>query len=295
MATAVSHFQRRHGLEVTGKVGKETLAELNVPVEDRIRQIQSNMERWRWMPASLGDRYILVNIPEFRLDLIEAGKPALTMRVVVGKTTSRTPAFSDRMTYLELNPNWNIPASIAKEEILPKLGADPGYLARHDMEMVDEPGAPNRLRQRPGPANPLGQIKFMFPNEFDIYLHDSPADHLFSQAERDFSHGCIRLEKPVELAAYLLKENPEVDARDDPGGHPVRREPDDPAPPAYRRPPPLLDRLGGPGRHRRAPQGPLRPRRPAAESPDGRAAGLAGSAGFAGGAAGEATSPQLRS
>ncbi|MFL6192639.1 MAG: murein L,D-transpeptidase [Thermoanaerobaculia bacterium] len=203
LASAVSRFQKRHGLEVTGRVDDDTLAELNVPVADRIRQIQVNMERWRWLPATLGDRYILVNVPEFRLDLIEGGKPAYAMRVVVGKDQSRTPAFSDRMTYIELNPSWNIPDSIAEKEIQPKLASDPGYLERHDMEMVD-----GRIRQRPGKDNPLGQIKFMFPNEFDIYLHDTPADHLFDRAERDFSHGCIRLEKPIELASILLKGDP---------------------------------------------------------------------------------------
>lgn len=203
LAAAVSRFQQRHGLEVTGEVGEETLAELNVPVQDRIRQLQVNMERWRWLPGSFGDRYILVNVPEFRLDLVEGGKPVYTMRVVVGKEQSRTPAFSDKMTYLELNPAWNIPDSIMKEEILPKLAADPGYLARNNMEVI--PDTDGRLRQRPGPDNPLGQIKFMFPNEYDIYLHDTPADHLFSRTERDFSHGCIRLEKPVEFANILLK------------------------------------------------------------------------------------------
>jgi murein L,D-transpeptidase YcbB/YkuD len=207
VASAVSHFQRRHGLEVTGKVDEDTLAELNVPVADRIRQLQVNMERWRWLPATFGDRYILVNVPEFRLDLVEAGRTALTMRVIVGKEQSRTPAFSDKMTFIELNPSWNVPDSIAKAEILPKLASDPGYLARHNMEVVHEGGA-ERIRQRPGDDNPLGKIKFMFPNEFDIYLHDTPADHLFDKAERDFSHGCIRLEKPIELAAYLLKDDP---------------------------------------------------------------------------------------
>lgn len=205
LAAAVSSFQQRHGLEVTGKVDEETLAELNVPVADRIRQLQVNMERWRWLPGSFGDRYILVNVPEFKLDLVEGGKPVYTMRVVVGKEQSRTPAFSDKMTYLELNPAWNIPTTIAREEILPKVAADPGYLARNNMEVV--PGT-DRLRQRPGPDNPLGKIKFMFPNEYDIYLHDTPADHLFSRTERDFSHGCIRLEKPVEFANILLKGDP---------------------------------------------------------------------------------------
>ena len=207
VAAGVVRFQRRHGLETTGKVDEDTLAELNVPVEDRIRQLQFNMERWRWMPATLGDRYILVNVPDFRLDLVEAGRPALTMKVIVGKDQSRTPAFSDKMTFLELNPSWNIPKSIAEKEILPKLASDPGYLASHNMEWVDE-GGESRLRQLPGEDNPLGKVKFMFPNEFDIYLHDTPAHHLFSQAERDFSHGCIRLERPLDLAHYLLQDDP---------------------------------------------------------------------------------------
>ncbi len=205
VAAAVSRFQKRHGLEVTGKVDKDTLAELNVPAAARVREIELNLERWRWMPSDLGQRYIWVNIPEFRMALIESGKPALEMRVVVGKAQqNRTPVFSDRMTYLELNPACNIPTSIAEEEILPKAAGDPGYLASHNIEVVQE-GSKSRLRQRPGPDNPLGQVKFMFPNEHDIYLHDSPAEHLFAETERDFSHGCIRLERPMDLAHVLLQ------------------------------------------------------------------------------------------
>lgn len=205
VTAAVSRFQKRHGLAITGKVDKDTLEELNVPAAARVRQIEINLERWRWMPADLGDRYIRVNIPEFKMALIENGQPALEMRVVVGKAQqSRTPVFSDKMTYLELNPAWNIPPGIAAEELLPKEAANPGYLGRNGIEVVQE-GAQTRLRQRPGPRNPLGQVKFMFPNEFDIYLHDTPADHLFARAERDFSHGCIRLERPMELAHVLLQ------------------------------------------------------------------------------------------
>lgn len=208
ITAAISRFQKRHGLEPTGKVDDDTLAELNVPVGDRIRQIELNMERWRWLPNSLGDRYIYVNVPEFRMELVDHGRKAIDMPVVVGKQQSQTPVFSDRMTYLELNPEWNIPANIAENEILPKLASNPGYLASHNMEMVDTGGKP-RIRQLPGPDNPLGQIKFMFPNEYDVYLHDTPADHLFSRTERDFSHGCIRLERPVQLAEYLLKDDPD--------------------------------------------------------------------------------------
>lgn len=205
VTAAVARFQKRYGLEVTGKVDKDTLEEMDVPVAARIRQIEINLERWRWMPSDLGERYIRVNIPELKMALIDHGKPAIEMRVVVGEAQkSRTPVFSDKMTYLELNPAWNIPPSIAEEEILPKAAGDPGYLARNNIEVVTE-GSTTRLRQRPGPDNPLGQIKFMFPNEHDIYLHDTPADHLFTEAERDLSHGCIRLERPMDLAHVLLK------------------------------------------------------------------------------------------
>lgn len=229
LAAAVSRFQSRHGLDSTGVVDADTQEALNVPLQVRIAQMVANLERWRWMPSDLGERYILVNIPEYRMELVESGRPALAMRVVVGKTQSRTPVFSDQMTYLELNPVWNLPNTIASEEIVPKLASDPSYLARNNMEVVKgwsddaesvDPGSVNwaslgqngsdyRLRQRPGGSNPLGKVKFMFPNEWDIYLHDTPADHLFSQEERDFSHGCIRLEKPLALAEYLLKDDPD--------------------------------------------------------------------------------------
>lgn len=227
VAAAVSHFQRRHGLEPTGKVGDETLAELNVPVTDRIRQIEVNQERWRWMPDSLGDRYILVNVPDFHLDVVEDGQVPLSMRVVVGKAKSHTPIFSSRMAYLQLNPEWNLPDDIAAKEIAPKLARDPGYLARHNMELVrvrgnqEEgvspasadlsklgKGSPYRLRQRSGADNPLGQVKFVFPNPFDVYLHGTTSPHLFARTVRSFSHGCVRLEKPLDLAAYLLKDDP---------------------------------------------------------------------------------------
>jgi murein L,D-transpeptidase YcbB/YkuD len=208
VAQAIARFQQRHGLEPDGKLGEDTVAELNVPVQERIRQIEINLERWRWLPSTLGDSYVWVNVPEFRMELYDEGRKAIDMAVVVGKQQSQTPVFSDMMEYLELNPEWNIPPSIAEGEILPKLASDPGYLASHNMEFVGE-GANQRIRQRSGPDNPLGQVKFMFPNEHDVYLHDSPADHLFSREERDFSHGCVRLERPVQLAEYLLRDKPE--------------------------------------------------------------------------------------
>lgn len=208
VAQAVARFQQRHGLEPDGKLGEDTLAEFNVPAQERVRQIEINLERWRWLPNSLGESYVWVNVPEFRMELYDEGRKAIDMAVVVGKQQSQTPVFSDQMEYLELNPEWNIPPSITEGEILPKLASDPGYLARNNMEWVGD-GANQRLRQRPGPDNPLGQIKFMFPNEHDVYLHDTPADHLFAKEDRDFSHGCIRLERPVQLGEYLLRDDPD--------------------------------------------------------------------------------------
>jgi murein L,D-transpeptidase YcbB/YkuD len=227
VAAAVSHFQRRHGLEPTGKVDGDTLAELNVPAEERVRQIEVNLERWRWMPASLGDRYIEVNVPDFHLDVVEGGAVPLTMRAIVGKPKNRTPIFSSRMDNLQLNPVWNLPNSIVRKEIAPKLASDPGYLRRHGMVLIRVRGnhegavrpaaanlsklgrgSPYRLRQRSGANNALGQVKFVFPNPFDVYLHGTTSPRLFARTERGLSHGCIRLEKPQDLAAYLLKDDP---------------------------------------------------------------------------------------
>ncbi len=228
LESAVRRFQARHGLEPTGVVGSEELAALNVPVQARIRQIALNMERWRWLPGELGDRYVVVNIPDFVLQLYEHGRPLLAMRVIVGKEYSRTPIFSDTLTYVVFNPYWNVPASIVAEELADSIRDDPGYLEAHHMRVFDGPGDDAReidpgdldwsalltagsgysLRQDPGPQNPLGRIKFMFPNRFNVYLHDTPAGHLFDRRERGYSHGCIRIENPVELANYLLRDKP---------------------------------------------------------------------------------------
>jgi murein L,D-transpeptidase YcbB/YkuD len=225
---AVAAFQMRHGIEADGIVGAKTLEALNVSVKDRIRQIELNMERWRWLPESLGEHYIVVNSADFSMEVFEKGVPILSMRIVVGKPFWHTPSFSSVMTYLVLNPSWNVPRNITFEELLPKIQEDPTYLETHgyqvltgwgEEEMEIDPGTVNwggvtreniwfRLRQRPGVNNPLGRIKFMFPNEYDIYMHDTPAKGLFSLSVRTFSHGCIRIEKPMELALYLLRENP---------------------------------------------------------------------------------------
>jgi murein L,D-transpeptidase YcbB/YkuD len=200
---------------------------LNVPAEARAWQIAANLERWRWLPRSLGRRYILVNIANFTLDVIEDDHPVLSMRIIVGKPYQHTPVFSALMTNLVLNPSWYVPPSIAREEILPLLRRDPTYLAKQHMRVYQGQGAewqelnprtinwsqvsathfPYRLRQVPGPKNPLGRIKFTFPNQFSIYLHDTSSPELFAQTVRTFSHGCIRIEKPIELAEYVLQGN----------------------------------------------------------------------------------------
>ena len=222
LQNSVRRFQRRHGLTDDAVVGPALAAELNVPLDARIRQIELNMERWRWLPRDLGDRHILVNIPDMRLDVRERGNVPLTMRVVVGKQDTPTPIFNDEMTYLVFAPYWNVPPDIAEKETLPSVLTDPGFLARTNMEVVDESGrsvdagsidlsAPEkyRFRQRPGTSNSLGLVKFMFPNQFNVYLHDTPADSLFAQASRSLSHGCVRLEQPEKLAAYVLRDQPE--------------------------------------------------------------------------------------
>jgi len=219
---AVKRFQRRHGLLDDAVVGPALAAEMNVPVEARIRQIALNMERWRWLPRDLGDPHILVNIPEMRLDVSEHGTTAVTMRVVVGKPDTQTPIFNDQMTYLVFAPVWNVPDDIAEQETLPAALNDPGFLSRMNMEVVDASGnAVNpatmdlsslekyRFRQRPGGSNALGLVKFMFPNQFNVYLHDTPTDSLFARASRSFSHGCVRLEQPEKLAEYVLRDQPE--------------------------------------------------------------------------------------
>ena len=225
LESAVRKFQRRHGLKDDGRVGKSTLKEINVPVETRIRQIALNMDRLRWLSDDMGRNYIFVNIADFSLEVMEDERPVMVMRIIAGKDEQRSCVLSAKMTYLELNPFWRVPDSIAAKEILPQVKKDPGYLAQKNMKVFKDwkdnakemdprlinwsrVGASNlgyKFRQEPGPLNPLGRIKFIFPNECEIYLHDTPARHLFGRTRRDLSHGCIRVEKPVELATYLLR------------------------------------------------------------------------------------------
>jgi murein L,D-transpeptidase YcbB/YkuD len=216
---AVRAFQERHGLAPDGRVGSRTLEALNVPVEDRIRQLEINLERFRWLPPDLGTELVWVNIPEFRLRAFRDGREVLSMPVVVGAARSPTPTFHEKIVHAVLNPYWNVPESIALDEVAPKAKGDPGYLRRAQFELLDERGSPlppekfeadllregrHRIRRKPGPFNDLGRIKFMLPNPFRVYLHDTPARHLFERASRAFSHGCIRLGRPLELARYLF-------------------------------------------------------------------------------------------
>ena len=231
VVAAVKLFQKDAGLKQTGIVSGETLKQLNVPISTRIDQLILNMERWRWLPKKFEPNYLLVNIPEFTLHVIEGDKEAFTMPVIVGKVLHETPVFSDKVEYVVLAPYWNVPFSIIDKELRGKLAANPNYLDRLDMEVVKGYGRkatvidPNTvdwanvtqvsfkytLRRRPGPKNDLGDVKFIFPNSNDIYLHDTPHDELFSQSNRSFSHGCVRVAEPIKLATYLLRDRPEWD------------------------------------------------------------------------------------
>ena len=228
LVDAVKRFQSRHGLGADGRLGKETLRQLNTPLSFRVQQLEDALERWRWLPADFSPLPVGVNIPEFVLRVFSSDhRIAMRMNVVVGKAVRHeTPVFAKDMKYIVFRPYWNVPLSITRAEIIPALQKDGSYLARKNFEVTDQNGrivtsgavsadvlAQLRsgkllVRQRPGPANSLGLVKFMFPNEHNVYLHSTPAPQLFSQSRRDFSHGCIRVEKPAELAAWLLQDQP---------------------------------------------------------------------------------------
>jgi L,D-transpeptidase YcbB len=196
---AVQHFQQRHSIDADGAVGAATLRELNHTVEERIAEMKLNLDRWRWLPNELGERFVIVNIAGFELELVDGGRAIESMNVVVGRLERATPIFADSIQYVVVNPYWNVPDGIFRNDVLPAMQRDPQYLARNNMELVD-----GRVRQRPGPRNSLGRYKFLFPNEFDVYLHDTPEGQLFSRVNRDFSSGCIRLERPEDFARMLL-------------------------------------------------------------------------------------------
>lgn len=228
LEAAVRHFQLRHGLDPDGLVGGDTLTALNVPVEVRIHQILLNLERLRWLPNELGKRYLFVNITEYRLHIVEADRIVETLDVIVGRRDRPTPSISGQMRYMMLNPYWFIPIRIAKEDILPKIQRNPDYLARQNIRVFRDwsPDAPEiepssidwatvtsdnfgfKLRQDPADSNALGMAKFVFPNKFEIFIHDTPARVLFQNVRRDLSSGCIRINRPLELAKALIDGNP---------------------------------------------------------------------------------------
>ncbi|HEY3617477.1 MAG TPA: L,D-transpeptidase family protein [Candidatus Sulfotelmatobacter sp.] len=227
LVEAVKHFQRRHGLKDDGRLGSDTLRQLNVPLSNRVLQLQLALERWRWLPLEFSAPPIVVNIPDFRLRALdENNRVTLDMRVVVGKSMpTQTPVFSQDMTYVVLRPYWNVPPSILRGEIVRAIQRDRNYIANKRYEvttvngtvvtsgsisdevLADLKAGKLAVRQRPGPTNALGLVKLIFPNEFNVYLHSTPAPELFSRTRRDFSHGCIRVEKPAELTAWVLRNN----------------------------------------------------------------------------------------
>ena len=224
VALAISKFQLRHGLEADGILGYKTVKELNKPIADRIHQLELNLDRSRTLPDFSNERHLVINIPDYRLYLIENDQTIYQSRVVVGKKKHKTPLLSSELTELVLNPYWHIPKSIASNEIIPRLIHDPGYLKKNNMKVLSKvdnqtqlinPEAIDwtsidladnalRIRQEPGKSNSLGRIKFIFPNAYNVYLHDTPSRNLFAQNQRAYSHGCIRVEDPFGLAEVLL-------------------------------------------------------------------------------------------
>ena len=228
LAEGVKAFQRRHGLEADGRLGLATVKALNVPLSDRVRQLQLTLERWRWLPTEFSAPPIIVNLPDFRLRALDGNNTVtLDMRVVVGRAMrTQTPVFTRDMSFVVLRPYWNVPSSILRGEIIPAIKRDRSYIAKKSYEVTTPDGKPVTsgaisdevlaqlqagklsVRQKPGMANALGLVKLMFPNEYSVYLHSTPAPELFTRTRRDFSHGCIRVEKPAELAAWALRNNP---------------------------------------------------------------------------------------
>jgi len=225
IAAGIKKFQHRHGLAADGVIGKATAVELNIPLRQRAAQIELAMERLRWLPELSSDPSIIVNIPAFQLwafeNINDSGSGITNMRVVVGKALkNQTPVLMATMSFIDFSPYWNVPYNIVKEEIIPKLSQNPGYLDKENMELVSGAGVTAysaasiaqlkqgslRVRQRPGKKNALGKVKFLFPNKADVYLHDTPANALFSRSRRDFSHGCVRVSNPEGLAEFALRD-----------------------------------------------------------------------------------------
>lgn len=233
LLTVIPAFQARHGLDPDGIIGRKTLAAINQMPLERLQQIDANLERWRWLPDSLGDTYVLVNIAGYELIMVENGEEIMRQRVIVGQPYRQTPVFSDRIRYLVFNPTWTVPRRLMIEDQLPLIRRDPDYLDRLGFKVYQGWGAnrveidpatidwdsltknnfPYQLVQQPGPQNAVGQVKFMFPNQYDVYLHDTPGQYLFSRMDRTLSSGCIRVERPFELAQQLLEGNSDWDNR----------------------------------------------------------------------------------
>jgi len=234
---AIKRFQERHGLKADGVVGPNTSAAMAVPPEKLIEKIKLNMEKWKWLPPHSGGPYVVVNIPGFELDVILGNETVLKTRAIVGRRERETPTFASKLSYLVFNPFWNVPETILNEDLIPKLQADPNYLATRRIKIFaagDRNGAhpidPSTIdwrhwqktdtaryvfRMEPGSENPLGYIKFIFPNDHDVYVHDTPAHSLFKNSNATYSSGCIRIRKPLELAHYLLaRQEPDITYKD---------------------------------------------------------------------------------
>jgi murein L,D-transpeptidase YcbB/YkuD len=211
LTTAIKQFQYRNGLDSSGLLSRQTIKAMNVPLKLRIRQILVNMERSRWLPVSLHADYVAVNIPEFKLHVYHSDSLLWSCSVVVGQSIHQTSIFYGEIKYVVFSPYWNIPQSIVRKEIVPGIKKERDYIARHQMEITGHSDGLPMVRQMPGPLNSLGLVKFLFPNSYNIYLHDTPKKSLFGETSRAFSHGCIRVMEPVKLAGFLLNNNKEWD------------------------------------------------------------------------------------
>jgi murein L,D-transpeptidase YcbB/YkuD len=218
----ILYFQERHGLEADGVIGKASFAAMNVPVDIKINQIRVNLERFRWVTHNLSENFIIVNIARYRAYVVKDSERVFETNVQVGTDLNKTPVFKSRLQYIEFNPTWTVPRSITVKEMIPKIKKGPKYLTDRNMVLLDASGKivpmssvdfstisannfPYTIRQEPGPGNALGEVKFIFPNKYAVYLHDTPSKYLFGKAKRSFSHGCIRTQNPLDLAEVLLE------------------------------------------------------------------------------------------